>query len=226
LSLKNASSFRRVACGLCLLAGPALLLVATIVDPSDNSGGDDDHTKYLNSIKDNADAVQLNTALSIAGFALLVFGLTGLVHVIRERGVVLANIGGALAIIGAIFFVALITTNINDLNNAEHLDLKVADKLSDSVDDYWAAYVVFIPALLGTFLGFILLGAAVIRSKVAHVAAGILIIAGIVAVPFSENSDVLGIIASVLLLAGFGMVGLRILGMKDEQWDGRAPRLG
>jgi hypothetical protein len=27
----------------------------------------------------------------------------------------------------------------------------------------------------------------------------------------------------VLLLGGWGLVGLKLLGMKDEQWDGREP---
>ncbi|HEX8743389.1 MAG TPA: hypothetical protein VF712_09655 [Thermoleophilaceae bacterium] len=220
----NASSFRRMACGLCLLAGPACILVASIVDPSD-SGGDsnDDARRYLQSIKDDPDGTQLSTALFIVGLALLVVGLIGFVHVIRERGVVLANVGGTLAIFGGIFFVALVTTTIADLNAAEHLDIETARKLNEDVEDYWSAYVVFIPAIFGSFLGWLLLAAALIRSRLTHVAAGVMLILGIVMIPVGEDSDVLGVVGGLLLLAGFGMVGLKILGMTDEQWDGRAP---
>lgn len=219
--INKASGFHRMACGLCLLAGPALILVAAIVDPS--SGGGDNDIDYLQSLKDDPGLAQLSTALWMFGFALVAIGLIGLVHVIRDRGVVLANIGGALAIFGLIMFVALVTTTINDINMAEHLDLKVADKLGDDVEDYWVGYLVFVPALLGTFLGFILLGVAVIRSKVFHMAAGILIIVGIVAIVASEDSKAMGIVANALLLGGYGLIGLKLLGMTDEQWAGRAP---
>ncbi len=212
-----------MACGLCLLIAPALLLVGGLVDPSDNSGGGDEGTRnYLQSLKDDPDGAQLSTALFIVGFALLVIGLIGLVHVIRDRGVVLANIGGALAILGSVFFTALVATTLADLNTAEHLDIETARKLNNDIEDYWAAYVVFIPALLGTFVGLILLGAAVIRSGVAHLAAGILIILAVVLLPASDGNDVVGAISGVLLLAGLGLVGLKILGMTDEQWEGRA----
>jgi hypothetical protein len=219
MNLTNASAFRRMACGLCLLVAPALILVAGIVDPATDTDG----KEYFQKLKDDPDMAQLSTALWIVGFALLAIGIIGLIHVIRQRGVVLANIGGTLALVGLIFFVALVTTTVNDINMAEHLDLETADKLSDDIEDYWVAFVVFIPALLGTFLGVILLGIAVIRSKIAHIAAGIMMIVGILLVVFGEGSDAINILANALLLGGFGMVGLRLLGMKDEEWDGRVP---
>ena len=221
MSLTNASSFRRMACGLCLLIGPAMLLVATIVEPS--SGDGDDNRAHLQALKDDPDMAQLSTALWIYGFALVAIGIIGAVHVIRGRGVVLANLGGMLAIFGLIMFVALVTGTISEINVVEHLGVDTAKKLSDDIDDYWVAYLVFIPALLGTFIGFILLGAAIIRSKLTHIAAGILIIVGIVAVVLSDGSKVGGIIANLVLLAGWGLVGLKLLGMTDEQWDGRVP---
>jgi hypothetical protein len=221
VSLTNASSFRRMACGLCLLAGPALILVSSILDPAEDAG--DDNRKYLQSLKDDPEMAQLSTALLIVGVALAAIGIIGLIHVIRRRGVVLANIGGALALIGMIFFVALAATTVNDINTAEHLDIETGDKLIDDVEDYWVAYVVFVPALAGFLFGFVLLGAAVIRSKLTHMAAGIMIIVGTLLVFFGEGSDAINILSNALLLGGYGMVGLRLLGMTDEQWDGRVP---
>ena len=221
MSLTNASSFRRMACGLCLLIGPAMLLLATILDPAAGEGDDD--KAYLQALKDDPDMAQLSTALWIYGFALVAIGIIGAVHVIRGRGVVLANIGGTLAIFGLIMFVALVTTTVNEINVVEHLGVDTAKKLSDDIEDYWVAFIVFIPALLGTLIGFLLLGTAIIRSEVAHAAAGILIIVGILLVPLSDGSQVGGIIANALLLGGWGLVGLKLLGLTDEQWEGRAP---
>jgi hypothetical protein len=221
MNLTTATTFRRMACGLCLLVGPALLLAATIVDPSAGEGGET--RDYLAALADDPDMAQLSTALWIYGFALMAIGIIGVVHVIRGRGVTLANVGGAFALFGMIMFVALVTTTINEINQAEHLDLRTAERLSDDIEDYWAAYVVLVPALLGTLIGFILLAAAIIRSRLAHVAAAVLIILGILMVPATEDSRIAGIVANLLLLAGWGLVGLKLLGMKDEQWEGREP---
>src|SRR5215210_5087442 len=120
----NASGYRRMACGLCLLIGPAMLLIASIVDPG--SGGGDDDKAYLQALKDDPDMAQLSTALWIYGFALVAIGIIGVVHVIRGRGVVLANLGGTLAIFGLIMFVALVTTTIAELNVVEHLGVDTA----------------------------------------------------------------------------------------------------
>lgn len=210
-----------MACGLCLLIGPAMLLLAAILDPS--SGDGDDTRIRLEAIKDDPEMAELSTALMIYGFALVAIGIIGAVHVIRARGVVLANLGGMLAVFGLIMFVALETTTIDEINVVEHLGVETAERLSDDIEDYWVAFIVFIPALLGTFIGFILLGAALIRSKLTHIAAGILIIVGIVGIPFSQEAEAIAIVANLLLLAGWGLVGLKLLGMTDEQWDGRAP---
>jgi hypothetical protein len=218
MNISSASGFRRTACGLILLAAPAMILVASIFDQGAGSG--DDTREFLQSLKDEPDLVQLSSALYILGFALMAIGIVGLVHVIRERGVVLANLGGVLAILGMIMLTAFSTTNLLQLNEAEHLDLGVAVQLTEDMqEDYWAAAVVFFPAFLGTILGFILLGAAIIRSKVVHLAAGVLIIVGVILIPFSGESKEVGIAANVLLLGGWGLVGLKLLGMKDEEWD-------
>lgn len=224
MNLKSASTFRRTACGLCLLMAPALLLLASILDPVNGEGGD--RRKILQALKDDPDMAQISTALWAWGFALMTIGLIGVIHVIRRRGVVLAHLGGALALIGSIFLVGLITTTVTDLNQAEHLNLDTAEKLSKDVEDYWVTIVILVPALLGTLLGYILLAAALIRSKLTHIAAPILIIAGIVLIPFSEEARALGILSSVLLLGGWGLVGLKLLGMKDEEWDSSTASTG
>jgi hypothetical protein len=222
MNLTSASSFRRMACGLLLLIGPALILVGGILDPASGEGGDT--TDYLRAIGDDPDMAQVSTALWIWGFALTAIGIIGAVHVIRRRGVVLANIGGAFALIGMIMFIALFSTTIHELNNVEHLGVETAEKLSEDLEDYWVAFAVLIPALLGTLIGFILLGIAIIRSGVAHVAAGAMIIVGILLVAASDGgTSALGILANALLLGGWGMVGLKLLGMTDEQWEGREP---
>ncbi len=218
MNIASASGFRRMACGLCLLVGSAMILVGAIVDPATGEGEGRDSFQAL---KDDPNMAQLGTALELWGFVLVALGIVGVVHVIRRRGVVLANIGGSLAVVGLIMLAALTATNVEDINVAEHLDLDTAVKLDDDIEDYWVAYLVFIPALVGTVLGFLLMAAAIVRSKVAHVAAAVLIVLGVVALGAAEESKVAHVAADALLLGGWGLVGLKLLGMTDAQWEDR-----
>ena len=221
MNLSSATTFRRMASGLLLLIGPAMILVASILDPA--AAEEDQTAGYYRALVDDPDRTQLAAALYVWGFALTAIGIVGLVHVIRRRGVVLANIGGALALIGMILFPVIWSTLLHDLNHGEHLGLPTAERLSEDFTegDYWATLAVFIPAYAGTVIGFVLLGSAIIRSKVAHLAAGVLIIVGILVIVVGEESKAMNIAGNVLLLAGWGLVGLKLLGMKDEDWEGR-----
>lgn len=220
MSLADATSFRRTAGGVCLLLGPLLVLLASILDPTDTDGAGSD-LEYVVELGSNAEMAQLSTALWIVGFAVLAVGIVGLVHVIRERGVVLAHLGGGLAIVGLILFAAYVATTIGDLVAVEKLGTENADKLVDGFEDYWVARLVLIAGFLGTFFGFVLLGAALIRSDRFHDAAGALIIGGILLA--AVQSKLMGIAGDLLLLAGFGMTGLKLLGMSDAEWERRVP---
>ena len=222
MRLSSASTFRRMACGLLLLIGPAMILVASILDPA--AGEEDTTPARYEALVDDPDKAQLAVALYVWGFVLTAIGIVGLVHVIRRRGVVLANLGGALAIVGMVMFSVVWVTLLFDLNNAEHVGTRTAERLAEDLqEDYWAAYVLWIPAFAGTVIGFLLLGAAIIRSKVVHMAAGVLIIVGIVLIVVGEASKAANVAANVLLLAGWGLVGLKLLGLTDAQWEDREP---
>ena len=199
-----------------------MILVGSILDPA---AGEEHATRgYFQASVDDPDKTQLATALYIWGFVLTALGIVGLVHVIRRRGVVLANLGGPLAVVGMILLAVVSATSLFDLNNGEHLGVETALRLNeDLTEDYWAAFAVFIPAYAGTLFGFLLLGAAIIRSKAAHVAAAVLIIVGILVVVIGDASKVANVVGNALLLAGWGLVGLKLLGMKDEEWEGRLP---
>jgi hypothetical protein len=221
MNLTSASTFRRMACGLCLIAGAVMLLLANVLDPLIGSGREE--RDIVEALKDDPEMAQLSTALYVFGFALVAIGIIGVVHVIRGRGVVLANLGGALALLGLILFTALSATTVNQIVEAEHLELDTAVSLSEDIQDYWVAYVVVIPALAGTLIGFLLLAVAVVRSGLAHEVAGVLIVLGSLVVTASDEARVVAVVAGALLLAGWGLVALRLLGLTDEQWEGRAP---
>ena len=104
LNIKNASGFRRGVAGLSLILGPILILLGSLTQ----TGSEAEGAAYLDALADSPGATQLSTLLSYFGFALLVPGIVGAVHVVRQRGVVLAHVAGAIALLGAVGIAALV----------------------------------------------------------------------------------------------------------------------
>jgi hypothetical protein len=218
MSLKNPASFRRSLAAFGLTFGPLALLAASIVEP-DTGGNDDKGAEYLAKVAAHSGAVQVSTILYLLGFTALLAGVIGIVHMIRERGVVLAHIAGVLAAVGLVFFVALASTSIYDLSVAEHAARAEGAKAYDAIGDYAAAYVLFIPALAGTFIGLILLGFAAWRSRFAPAWVPAVILLGFILVIAGDTAKVVNAIGNVLLLAGFGFMGVKLFGLTDQEWD-------
>lgn len=215
LNLTNPASFRRSLAAIGLILGPLALLAASIVEPDTADEG----AEYLADVAENAGRVEATTILYMIGFTALLAGVIGIVHVIRRRGVVLAHIGGVLAAVGLVFFVGLVTTSLYDLSLAENAARPEAVKVYDGVEDYATAYVVLAPALLGTMIGLILLGIAAWRSTFAPVWVPIVIFVGFLGVMAGEGSKAINIVANLLLLAGFGFIGLKLFGLTDDEWE-------
>ena len=215
LNLKNPANFRRSIAGLGLIVGPLALLVAAIIEPDTR----DDGAAYLADVAKHVGATQATTILFVVGFTALLAGVIGVVHMIRERGVVLAHIGGVVAAVGLVFFVGIVTTTIYDISLAENAVRAEAVKAHDGVEDYVAAYVVLITALLGTMIGLILLAVAAWRARFAPAWVAIVIFLGFVGVMAGDSTKAVNIIADLLLLAGFGFMGLKLIGLTDDEWD-------
>lgn len=215
LNLKNPANFRRSLAAIGLILGPLALLAATIVEPDTADEG----AAYLADVAENAGRVEATTILYLIGFTALLAGVIGIVHVIRERGVVLAHIAGVLAAVGLVFFVGLVTTSLYDLSLAENASRAEAVKAYDGVEDYATAYVVLAPALLGTMIGSILLAVAAWRARFAPVWVPVVIFVGFLGIMAGEGSKAINIVANLLLLAGFGFMGLKLFGMTDDEWE-------
>ncbi len=215
MSLNNPASFRRSLAAIGLVLGPLALLIASIVEPDTS----DDGAAYLAEVAKHTGALQVSTILYLIGFTALVAGVIGIVHMIRERGVVLAHVAGLVAAVGLVFFVGLVATGVYDLSLAENAARAEAVKAYDGVDDYVVSYFVFIPALLGTFLGLLLLSVAAWRARFAPTWVPIVVFLGFVLVIAGDSSKAVNVIGNLLLLAGFGFMGVKLFGLTDEEWD-------
>ena len=218
--MSNPSTFRRTVAGICLIAGPLLLLVGGAVTPSEGSDGP---SAYMKSVAADPGAHEWGTVAFVLGFALLVPGLVGAVHLLRHRAVVLGHVFGSLAILGAVMFTALASTTFYDIAIASSLPLDQATKVNDAVEDVSGAGIVLIPALFGTFVGLIGTAIALWRGGwtpawVAAAGAG-----GMILVVIGDGNQALGIAGSVALLVGYGYVGLQMLRMGNDAWERATP---
>ena len=218
--MSNPSTFRRTVAGICLIVGPLLLLVGGAVTPSEGSAG---ANAYMQSVAADPGAHEWGTVAFVLGFALLVPGLVGAVHLLRRRAVVLGHVFGSLAILGVVMFTALASTTFYDIAIASSLPLDQATKVNDAVEDVSGAGVVLIPALLGTFVGLIGMAIALWRGGwtpawVAAAGAG-----GMILVVIGDGNQALGIAGSVALLIGYGYVGLTMLRMGNDAWEQATP---
>jgi hypothetical protein len=223
LKLSDARNFRRTAAGLALIIGPVLLLAQSLI----TTVGGDDTAEYLAEVATRRGAEDASAVLGILGFALIIPGIIGALNLLRGRGVVLGHLGGTLAVLGLACFCALFASSFYDVAaTAGGADTQAYVDITDSLEDRAGPIVIVAIALIGTLLGFILLGAAFIRARTVPLFAPILIIVGVIVVgPVGGESEsrVLSVIANLLLLGGWGTVGLTLLRQTDEEWE--RPRL-
>jgi hypothetical protein len=212
--LSNPSQFRRTAAGVALIVAPLLFLIADIISPA----WSDDTAEYVREVADNTGAQNVSSLLYVIGFTLFVPGVIGIMHLIRGRGVTLAHIATALAVIGLGAFPALGALGIVDalavetLNEADHV------ALVESAEDEWAPIALLIIILIPALLSLILIAAALWRSGLTPVWVAIVVIASALLLVVG-NSQALSVAADALMLVGFGFVGLRLLKMGNDVWD-------
>ncbi|MGH3090535.1 MAG: DUF4386 family protein [Rubrobacteraceae bacterium] len=222
LKINDANNFRRTALGLCLIAGPLVTIVGGLVSPWE---GTETSAGYLQSLSENPARWQVSAVLFYFGFLLTAVGVFGMIHLVKHRAVVLANIAGVLAVWGWVTLPGLLVSNFQDLSLAESLDIQQAVAVSERALEYVGATIQSMPVLLG-FLGMALLGVALWREKVAPVWVPVVLVIGIAAdlVPSSVVPPGINFtVSSGLLFAGLGYVGLKILRMSDEEWEHGVP---
>lgn len=216
LRIKDPSNFRRTLVGLCLIAAPLILFVASLIEPTSEG---DEVREWLPELAEEPGRNDAATTLFIIGFVLLVPALIGLVHLIRERGIVLGHIGGALAVLGTVLYPVLFSTTFYDLSLAENLPVDQAVKAQEGTEDYVGVYFVFIPAIVGWTLGLILLSVALLRARVAPVWFLVLVILANIAIFVGNENDIVSALGTLLFLIAFGWLGLKVLGMSDADWE-------
>ncbi|MFC0863290.1 hypothetical protein ACFHYQ_13400 [Sphaerimonospora cavernae] len=213
--IANANSFRRLAAGACLVLAPLCLLLGMVVDPYEHG----DVMAYAN----NPGAAGVSATLLHYAWVLWVPAVLGLVHLVRGRGVVLANLAGAATVLGLINFSSMMVVDFIDISLYQNLPADQARKLIDESAHPALIFGWQLPGMIGAFLGLTLVAVAYARSSRAGwwFPAGVL--AGLLVWLFGANQGnaLLGLAGPVILLVVFGAVGVSLIRMSDADWSFR-----
>lgn len=212
--LTNPAKARRTAAGLALIVAPLLFLIADVISPA----WSDDTAEYVRQVAESPDAQGWSGVLYVIGFSLIVPGVIGIVHLIRGRGVTLAHIAGALAVLGLGAFPALAATSIVDAVAVESIGQGDYVAVIDGLEDSTPAIVLLIVTLIPALLSLLLIAAAVWRSGLAPWPVAVVLIASALLL-IVGNSQTLNIVSDALMLLALGFIGVRLLQMADGDWE-------
>jgi uncharacterized Tic20 family protein len=217
---RDTQHLRKTAAGICMVLGPIVGLVGAVIYPKLASNT----TKQLDVIARHTTRFQAADMLMAVGLILMIFGVLGLNHLLRERAPMLALVGSALAIAGMAGtlefpgqsrFIA--TMAGSGFNRAEMA------RLLKSVNDGFALAAVCVLLFVA---GAVVLAVGLLRTRVVSPISAVSL--GLFAIGFSvafpANSNALLVVSWALGVAGLGGIGIEVLTESDEAWE-HAPQV-
>jgi amino acid transporter len=219
LKLSDRRNFGRTATGLALIAGPLLILIASIVSPDTDHS---DKLRELSAIAAHKGPYLLSGVIFLIASMVLMLAAIGLIQMFRgSRGVTLGQVAGVLLLFGsAVSFGWYGLGAIEyEMVNQKGIDRGAMAQLLHKADNASSLLPLIILFLLGIVVGLILLGIAAWRTGVVpRPLAALIILQG--PISFFSNGKVGSIVSGVILLVALGSLGRRALSMSDEEWDG------
>jgi Domain of unknown function (DUF4386) len=227
LNITKASNFRRTLAGLALIAAPVLLTITDATFPSGDPGPDP--AAQLALMAQHRDALLLSGMFFLLMTIPYIPAVFGLMHLVRERGVVLVHLGGALTVIGVLATAA-----------AGGIRLVPVEMAASGVDRAATAALlaylfqspVFMPIFLLTWgfnLGIIVLGLGLWRARIQPAWAPVCfalspVVYIIGSMVIGGDTVLIGAIAGVFAIIGSGAIGWRLLTSSDVVWERGAER--
>jgi hypothetical protein len=209
-TLSDPARFARYTLGGSMIGSALLLLGASVASPAIKSN----EAAQIAVIAQHPARYYLFTILILGSSMLLVPALIGLMRITAERSPRLSNIGGALALFGALVAVGDSTSQLVIWQmGARGADRAQMAALLHRFDNVAGASLFFSIGGLSVVVGMLLLSIALYRAKAAPAWAAAGVIAGTVLniVGFSASSVGILIVSSVVLLAALGWIGWQLL---------------
>jgi hypothetical protein len=217
MGFSDSSHFRKTLAGMCMVLTPLFALAAWVVAPRPHTG----EAAQLASIAGHTDRFLVSTLFAMAAIACAIGATLGLMHMLRERRSVNAGVGGLLAVVGLMTWLA--STGIDMMlwqmarDGVQAGDVSALTGLRDATVP---AIVLFWAPLL-TAVGYVVLAAGMLSAKVVDwwmaamigIAPVLLVVAGLAA------SVPVGLIGSAVMLVGLGATGMMVLREADADWE-------
>ena len=203
---------RRSATGICLVLWPLSMLGAALAQPVIG----DDPAEVYDAAATQAGRIAASVAIGGPGVLLWIIAVAGVLHLVQSRGAGLANVGGGLALLGALGHAVMATLFLVLLGLPQEGDraalVPVVDRIATHV------FPVALPLLLLGGIGVVLLALALRRAGQAPLATPVLVIAGFVSEFVPLGGTMSDLVLWVLVGAGLSIAGLRVLRLSDAQW--------
>ena len=218
LGVSDARHFRRLVAGLCLIAAPVVLLVGAVVHPQVGDAG----AAHLAVVAENPDRYYAAHAIILAGLALFLPAVLGLMHLLRERATAFGHVGGGLAMIGLFGATAVVAVDgiaVSQMGQPEASAEEMAallDRIKESAGLRGVAVVGAVAFLLGVLL--LAYGLWRARALQPWMAGGISAAAIVVFIGQVTDNRFIFAIAFAIYLVALGPIGWRILTESDEEW--------
>jgi len=216
LRLSDSRNFGRTLAGLALIVAPILFLLSSVVDPA----WADDTAEYLDEVAADKGLYLLAGILGFAAGLLLIPGLLGVIHLLRQKRVTLGQIGAALVILGALAIASSYVVTVFEIKaTGDEFDRAQMVELLESTEESGEAAPVFV-LFFGLILGSLLLAIGLYRQRAVPVWVPILLVLGNV-LNFAGEDQIVSIVSSVVLAGALIPIGLKILSVSDDDWDRR-----
>jgi hypothetical protein len=209
--------FRKTVAGSCMVLAPALFLLASVVSPS---VPDNTEAALVQTAASDPDRWLAGSLLALAGWALFLPAVLGLMHMLRERGVGFGHAGGALAILGTVAAIANAALALVIWQMASGSTDQMIGLLERLGNETASGIVLFLMPVLVT-IGALVLCWGLTASHIAPLWMTLPLALGGVAYAIASVALTQGlfIAASALTLFGLGAIGAMVLGETSEEWE-------
>lgn len=219
LNLADSRNFARTLAALGLFVGPMSFLIASVIDPA----WADDGATYLQEVAAGETMYLAAGVLWTVGSLFLVFGMLGVVRLMRDKGVTLGQVGAGLMALGSIMLSAAVAFFGVDVALARVEDRALAVEIWESLESVPVAGAFYFVAFLGGIvLGSLLLAIALFRRKTVPVWSPVVLIVSTV-VGFVGQTQLMSVISIGLLAVALFPLGQKIWSLSDDQWAQWAP---
>ena len=224
LKIWDAHNFRRTLTGLSLIAAPLVLLLLAFGSALlEVNRGPFDAGAELADIAAHPARTQVASLLSMLESVLFLPAFVGLIHLLRDRGVVLGHLGGGLALLGALghiaratHFLVYVQMTTGGADQAQMVALM--NRIQGD-----PALVPIMLTLGGFDIGLLLLGIGLWRARVVPrwAAAGIVlaIVLVIIGVVIIDGGPIILLVVFAGLAISLGAIGWTVLRMSDGDWE-------